>query len=138
MKYLPEEALKRLALWSPDSKMASTYIHLDNQDVEDNLLSKVYGIKVNGSDDNKGLKICPKCNETNPNYVKLCHRCKTSLNEKELMNEAITGEKLKEVENWSETLKAFLKVVEKKHPDIWDDMKTVIGKGALEAKTDKI
>ena len=123
-KDLPEQTLKVVASWSPDSKMASTYVHLSQKNVEDSLLSKVYGIKINGSDENQGLRICPKCNDTNPNYVKICQRCRTPLDEKELMQEAITTEKLKEVEDWSKKFMAFLKAVEKKHPDIWEDMKS--------------
>jgi hypothetical protein len=125
-KGLPEQTLKLLAGWTADSKMAKMYIHLSNKDVEDSLLSKVYGIKVNEDDGKKKLKVCPKCSEVNPYFAKLCQRCKTPLDEKELMHEIMSDDKNKKVEQWSKAFMAFLKVVEKKHPDIWEDMEEVV------------
>lgn len=46
-KELPEQILKQIAGWVPDSKMAQTYLHLSLKDVEESLLTKVYGIKNN-------------------------------------------------------------------------------------------
>ena len=42
------------------------------------------------------------------------------------MENVLSEDKVKRIEDWSETFMAFLKVVEKKHPDIWDDMKGVL------------
>ena len=123
---LPEQMLKALAGWTGDSKMAATYVHLANKDVEESLLTKVYGIKVKDEEGKERLKICPKCSETNPYFAKLCHRCKAPLDEKELRSAVMSEEKAKEVEDWSKMFMAFLKVVEKKHPDIWEDMKDII------------
>ncbi len=124
---LPEQTLKALAGWTGDSKMAATYVHLANKDVEESLLTKVYGIKVKDEEGKERLKVCPKCSETNPYFTKLCQRCKAPLDEKELRSAVISEEKAKEVEDWSKMFLAFLKVVEKKHPDIWEDMKEVAG-----------
>jgi integrase/recombinase XerD len=119
---LGEQTLKALAGWSGGSKMAQTYIHLSNKNVEDSLLAKAYGIKVESNNGSEGLKMCSRCNEANPHFARLCQRCKTPLNEKELVHETMSSEKMKGIEDWSRTLTAFLKVVEKKHPDIWKDM----------------
>jgi integrase/recombinase XerD len=125
-KDLPEQTLKAYAGWTADSKMAQTYIHLSSKDIEDSLLTKVYGIKVNG-DGKKETWVCPRCHELNAEYSKLCSRCAGPLDAKELAQETMSADKMKEVEDWSKKFMAFLKVVEKKHPDIWKDMKEVVG-----------
>ncbi len=123
---LGESNLRRLAGWSDDSKMVKTYVNLSNTDVENSLLEKMYGIKTNSNNQGEKDRICSKCSETNPYFYKICQRCKTPLDEKELIGKMLSEEKVKEVDDWSKTFMAFLKVVEKKHPDIWDDMKDVI------------
>ena len=124
---IPEQTLKAAAGWAGDSRMARVYIHLSNKDVEDSLLSKVYGIKVEDGDGKGKLRICARCGEPNPYFTKLCQRCKTPLNEKELADKILSEDKAKEVERWSKTFMEFLKAVEKKHPDIWADMKEAMG-----------
>lgn len=37
-KVLPEQLLKKFAGWTPDSKMAATYVHLNSKDVDDAIL----------------------------------------------------------------------------------------------------
>lgn len=37
-KEFPEQVLKQIAGWNPDSKMARTYIHLSQKDIEANIL----------------------------------------------------------------------------------------------------
>lgn len=110
--------------------MVKTYINLSNTDVENSLLEKMYGIKTNSSNQGEKDRICSKCSETNPYFYKICQRCKTPLDEKELIGKMLSEEKVKEVDDWSKTFMAFLKVVEKKHPDIWDDMQDIINKKA--------
>ncbi len=56
-KELPEQVLKKIAGWVPDSDMAQVYLHLSQRDVEESLLSRVYGIKVNGEDKEEKLRI---------------------------------------------------------------------------------
>jgi site-specific recombinase XerD len=125
-----EQTLKAYAGWAGDSKMASIYVHLANKDVEENLLSKAYGIKINESNPKEKLRICVRCAEPNPFFARLCQRCKMPLDEKEVREEVLSDGKAREIEGWSRTFMAFLKVVEKKHPDIWDDMKEVMGSNA--------
>jgi ribosomal protein L40E len=123
---LGEQTLKALAGWSSSSKMAGTYVHLSTRNVEESLLSKAYGIKMEDKTGKEKFRVCHKCDEVNPYFANLCQRCKTPLNEKELVQATLSDEKVKEIEDWSKTMTAFLKVVEQKHPDIWEDMKNVI------------
>jgi site-specific recombinase XerD len=122
---LGESNLRRLAGWSDDSKMVKTYVNLSNTDVENSVLERMYGIKTSNNKEDEPLRICAKCNEVNPYFSRLCQRCKTPLNEKDLTQNILAEDKIKEIEDWSQNIMAFLKVVEKKHPDIWEDMKTV-------------
>ena len=76
-KQLPEQTLKLLAGWAADSKMAKTYIHLSCKDIEESLLARVYGIKVNDENSKEEkLKVCPKCKEANPHFAKYCMRAR--------------------------------------------------------------
>jgi hypothetical protein len=118
---LPEPTLKVLMGWSPTSKMASTYTHLSAQNVEDDLLEKAYNIKAQKNDEK--IRVCPKCYEQNVDFNKICTRCASPLDEKALQEAVLSMDKMKELENWYKTFLTFLKVIEKKHPDIWKDMK---------------
>ena len=125
-KELPEQVLKKIAGWVPDSDMAQVYLHLSQKDVEESLLSRVYGIKVNGKDKEEKVRICPKCGEQNPLFAKICWRCKTPLDEKELREIVLTEEKIEEINKWSRILLAFFKTIEKKYPDIWEEMREIV------------
>ncbi len=65
--------------------MARTYLHLSQKDIEESLLFRVYGIKINEGDGKEKFKVCLKCGERNLPYLKLCIRCGTPLDEKELI-----------------------------------------------------
>ena len=133
---LGESNLRKIAGWADDSRVVKTYINLSNVDVENSVLEKMYGIKTNSNKEDETLRVCAKCDEVNPYFCKLCQRCNTPLGEKELMENVLSEDKAKEINNWSEKFMAFLKVVEKKHPDIWDDMKEVLkDKEELSMKT---
>ena len=123
---LGESNLRRIAGWSDDSKMVKTYVNLSNADVENSVLERMYGIKTNNEKGEEKLRICAKCNEVNPYFCRTCQRCKTPLNEKELIENVLSEDKAREIEDWSKNIMAFLKVVEKKHPDIWEDMRGVL------------
>ncbi len=125
-KELPEQLLKVLAGWSPDSKMAKTYIHLSGKDIEESLLTKVYGIPTKDVRKEEKLRTCPKCKEANPYFAKICQRCKTPLDEKKLMKLMLNEDQIKEINDWAEVFLAFLKVMEKKYPGIWEEMRKII------------
>ncbi len=38
----------------------------------------------------------------------------------------MSNEKVNEVETWSKNIMAFLKVVEKKHPEMWKGMEEIL------------
>jgi integrase/ribosomal protein L40E len=77
---LSEQELKLWEGWTPDSRMASTYIHLRGQDIDKKLL-KASGIQV--EEEKKTLethlKICPRCNSKNSPLSKFCHNCGLAL-----------------------------------------------------------
>jgi integrase/ribosomal protein L40E len=125
-KQLPEQILKQVAGWVPDSKMAQTYIHLSFRDIEESLISKVYGIKVVENEEKVKFKVCPKCGELNPPNLKICQRCKTPLDEKQLIENILTEEQIKEFNDWAEIFLRFFKVVEKKYPDIWRETRKIL------------
>ena len=64
--------------------------------------------------------------EPNPYFNKICLRCKTPLDEKKLMEMVLNEEQIKEINEWAEIFLAFFKVVEKKYPDIWVEMKRIL------------
>jgi len=132
-KQLPEQTLKLLAGWAADSKMAKTYIHLSCRDVEESLLARVYGIKVNDENSKEErLKICPKCKEANPYFAKYCMRCQTPLDEKELRRLVLSEEKIKEIVDWAEVFLLFFKILEKKYPELWNDFRATLKKAGKE------
>ncbi len=126
-KKLPEPVLKQVAGWVADTKMTKTYLHLSLKDVEDVLLAKVYGIEVN-EEEQKEVKICPKCKEKNPAFAKYCVRCASPLNENQIMEHLISEEELKQINEWAIVFKEFLKVMERRYPEMWEDMSRVIKK----------
>jgi len=71
-KELPEQVLKQVAGWVADSQMAKTYVHLSMRDLEDSLLTKVYGIKTTNNGRKEKLLVCPKCGEVNPPNATIC------------------------------------------------------------------
>lgn len=125
-KQLPEQVLKQIAGWVPDSTMAKTYIHLSGKDVEESLLAKAYGIKVGGEEEKERFKVCPKCGEINPYFAKICQRCRTPLDEKKLIEFTLAEEQIKEINDWAEVFLAFFKAMEKKYPDIWQELQRIL------------
>ena len=124
-KQLPEQILKQMAGWTNDSKMAKTYIHLSQKDIEANVLEKVYGIKI--KENEKSLsKVCPKCGELNPLKAKICWRCATDLDEKILKERILSEEELKKLNEWCEVLIEFFKIIEKENPKVWNKLKMVL------------
>lgn len=74
-KELTEQELKIFAGWTPNSHMASIYVHLSGSDVSNKILAKAGLLDVQdykkGCDVLKGL-VCPRCQKLNPADSKFC------------------------------------------------------------------
>jgi len=125
-KELPEQILKQIAGWVPDSKMAQTYLHLSMRDVEESLLTKVYGIKPSDNEKKEKFIVCPKCSELNPPNATICWRCKTDLKESKLIEKVLSEEEMKKLEDWSDVLVEFFKRLEKTNPQLWQILRDVL------------
>lgn len=80
--YLTEQQLKSYLGWVQGSQMASVYVHLSGENINNALLSKVYNVKeVKQEAENNKLqpRECPKCKELNPSTHKFCGICSTPL-----------------------------------------------------------
>lgn len=76
-KELTEQELKKFAGWSPNSRMASVYIHLSGEDVSNKILANAGFIDKRRADKTKSelMQIeCPSCKKLNASDVKFC-RC---------------------------------------------------------------
>jgi integrase/ribosomal protein L40E len=126
-KELPEQILKQIAGWVPDSKMAQTYLHLSSmRDVEESLLTEVYGIKPSDNEKKEKFVVCPKCNELNPPNASICWRCKINLKESKLIEKVLSEEEMKKLEDWSDVLVEFFKRLEKVNPQLWQILRDVL------------
>lgn len=76
-KKLTEQELKIFAGWTPDSKMATQYVHLSGRDIDNSIL-RINGIvRASQEKEAKELKpmTCPRCQENNPSTAKFCYKC---------------------------------------------------------------
>ncbi len=83
---LTEQELKVFAGWTPDSKMASVYVHLSGRDAERAIL-KAYGMEVPEREDRRRVEAlkpltCPECGYVNPREAEFCLRCGYPLTER--------------------------------------------------------
>jgi integrase/ribosomal protein L40E len=125
-KELPEQILKQIAGWVPDSKMEQVYLHLSLKDVEESLLTKVYGIKPSDNENKEKFIVCPKCSELNPPSATICWRCKTDLKESKLIEKVLSEEEMKRLNNWADVLVEFFKRLEKRNPELWQVLRDVL------------
>jgi len=74
-KHLPESTMRLRHGWTRNSTMPARYVHLNNSDVEDAILT-MYGIKKEKDLENLQLpKICSICEIPNSYDSKICCRC---------------------------------------------------------------
>jgi integrase/recombinase XerD len=84
-KVLPEQKLKKFAGWTPNSGMASVYVHLSGKDLDKDIL-ELYGREV---EEKKPVQIiltpieCVRCHAENTPTAKFCSTCGMVLNEEE-------------------------------------------------------
>jgi len=86
--YLTEAQMKEYFGWVQASDMASIYVHLSGRDVDDALLSRVYGVKkVDKTEDKHFLpRVCPRCGEINPPTNRFCSKCGMVLDEETMVD----------------------------------------------------
>ena len=92
------------------------------RDVEDALL-KAYGIKKPKEKEEEKVKICPKCGARCPPFLYECNKCGALLTGEEELKKL-----MREIEDWSLVLLAFFKILKRKHPDIWEDLRFALQK----------
>lgn len=93
---LTEFQLSQYAGWVPDTKMASTYVHLAGRDLDEAIL-KHYGLAQNKKEENKiQPKTCPRCGVINAFESKFCSRCGLILDVKTAYQQETRKQKLKE------------------------------------------
>ncbi len=85
-KGMTEQELKVFAGWTPDSKTASTYIHLSAKDISKRLL-QINGIipEEDMVDTTLQPRVCPRCKTKNPSVAKYCSICSMVLDQKEAL-----------------------------------------------------
>ena len=101
--------------WSLDSKMGSTYIHLQSKDVDDAILRLNGVVKDRPSDPNFKAVVCPRCRSNNSPGTKLCLACGHALDLKTVY----------EIEGRKETLREKIEKLSgelAKSPEIVDSL----------------
>jgi integrase len=83
-KFLTESQLKVFFGWTQGSGMAQVYVHLSGRDVDDALLSKVFGLKKLEEAGRPKLvhTFCLRCKEPNSPEHSVCQRCSFPLEAK--------------------------------------------------------
>lgn len=95
---MTETELKPFAGWKKTSVMAAVYLHLSASDVDEKVLS-ISGIKKTEVKEKKinTIKICPRCQTTNPFDTVYCRNCSMILDQTKARNPM--EEKMKELED---------------------------------------
>lgn len=75
-KFLSDGKLKTFAGWTPDSRMASVYVHLSGKDLDEDLL-KAAGMQTETTVEKLALapKPCARCETVNPGTAEYCIKC---------------------------------------------------------------
>ena len=79
---LPESALRMMYGWTAGSDMPKVYIHLNGNDVDEFVLSRLYGKNIGNAKERGSLiepKVCYSCGEVNPSDYEFCSKCKLPL-----------------------------------------------------------
>lgn len=115
-KHLTEFQLKQLAGWTMDSKQASRYVHLSNEDLENKVL-ELHGIKPpEEQEEVKHIEIvrCPRCNFANSELDRYCSRCGSVLDVKTIIEHKKYTEEVEKIISADEMKQYIDKVFEEK------------------------
>lgn len=72
--FMTESEMKVHFGWTGNSDMASVYVHLSGEQVDNKMLSH-YGLKKIEDNGKEALIRCPKCSKHNPKMAKFCLNC---------------------------------------------------------------
>ena len=81
--HLTDAQMKEYFGWVQGSEMATVYIHLSGRDVDNALLTKVYGIEKPRDDEKDRFSPvqCSRCGRNNPPTFRFCGLCGAPLSE---------------------------------------------------------
>lgn len=128
-KLLTEQQMKTYLGWTPESSMASVYVHLSSKDLDNSLL-KYYGVEIDDEEktDEFAVRQCVYCKEQIPSDKDICPRCHRregdhsaydELQAKIVAMEEAEAEKIKKVkEEMQEALDKKMESVDKMLADI--------------------
>lgn len=119
-KHLTEFQLKQLAGWTMDSKQASRYVHLSNDDIENKIL-EIHGIKPPTKETrvtHVEIMKCPRCNYDNSDLDRFCSRCGSALNIKIVLDHEVEAKELEKMIQNSDIRKYIDEILEKKISEI--------------------
>jgi len=113
--FLTEAQMKQYFGWTQGSDMCQIYIHMSGRDIDDALLSKVYGLKEvkEEVEQDKTIKpkICFGCGLENAAEYKFCEKCNLPLNINDLVKK--DQEKLES----EKEIKRFIEIVKETLPE---------------------
>ena len=82
-KYVSEMTLRRIAGWKDNSSMPEVYLHYNNKDVDEQVLSKVYDFDLGSKQQRQKIlppqEFCVKCKKDNPIGSEFCVTCGSPL-----------------------------------------------------------
>lgn len=115
-RHLNEFSLGQLAGWKPGSRMASRYVHLSQDDLENSML-ELYNIKKPDEDHEVGtIEViqCPRCEYQNSELDHFCSRCGSVLDQKTVLEHKEKAQELEEIISKSEIRAYIDKLFEEK------------------------
>lgn len=86
--YLTDAQMKEYFGWTQASYMAAVYVHLSGRDVDNALLTRVYGLKPVSDEKTDQFRSpkCTKCGTDNPSTFRFCGLCGLPLDEETAMD----------------------------------------------------
>lgn len=84
---LSESVIRKIFGWKRDSTMVKIYVHLNDEQVDNEVLDKIYNIQTKKLEEtvNKlAPKTCRNCGERNPADYNFCLKCNFPLNEADI------------------------------------------------------